>query len=121
MAWPASYFSPAKGASVHGDAAGPQERGERAAAFSADNQPDLDVIAAGKQRKAEMRAFFETKRMAAAKKIVSIIEMTDNGTLQLAAANSLLDRLDGKPVQAVSGPDGEALPNVMNVRFVSPA
>ena len=113
-------YRPANGASVHGGANG-SERGGKNAEFDAENQPDIDDKLAGKQSKARVRAFLEAKRMDAAKKLIEIIDMDEKTALQLAAVNSLFDRLDGKPVQAVSGLDGEALPATIAVSFVRPS
>lgn len=75
--------------------------GVEAVPFSAEVQPSGDAKSAGKAGRAAMRAFFEEKRLEYARRL-DTIALTDADTgRSLAAINSILDRIDGKPVQAV--------------------
>lgn len=71
----------------------------------------------------DKRAFANAVRRAAVqndgKRLRAVVEKlfdeAEAGNVQ--AANAIADRLDGKPMQALehSGPDGEPLPNSVNV------
>ena len=114
-------YRPASGDNLNGAAGGMDlNRGDAAPVFGADHQPDAESRSQGQVNRQEMRALLQANRMTAARKIIEIVTMVENTTLQLAAANSLIDRLDGKPTVAISGPDGEALPATIAVSFVRP-
>ncbi len=55
---------------------------------------------------AEIRAAAQVHGPAALKKLVALTKSEDEKVV-LSACNSILDRGYGRPVQAVSGPDGE--------------
>ena len=74
--------------------------------FTAANQPPPDLKSAGMTAKAAMIAHLEAKRMAFADKLIALSEGAENETVQLQATIAALDRLDGKPTVAISGPDG---------------
>ena len=108
------HYRPAGGAGWGGPAKGAGTE------FAADNQPSVDAKLAGKAAKAAMRDYLETERMNLARELVSLATTAESEMVRKSAIEAVFDRLDGKPVQAVSGPDGEALPQHIAVSFVKP-
>jgi len=109
-----ALYKPPSGAGWGGEAKG------AGTPFNAEHQPPAEAKKAGWEARAAMRARMEEKRLAMAEKLIALAETAESETVQLQAVNAFFDRLDGKPVQAVSGPDGEALPAAIAVRFVQP-
>ena len=91
---------PGKGDGYGGPASGTRP------AFSATVRPDPEVVAVNKASKEELFAYLAAKNMTFARAIVDIAEDMNNPQ-RLAAANSGLDRLYGKPTQGTPGGDGE--------------
>ena len=113
-------YRPANGPGEHGPAKGSANRGEKQPAFSTQNQPDPAVISAGKNAKAAMIARLSAKWESLEGRLVGLAENAVSEQIQYAALKEIKNTLFGTPVQAISGPEGEPLPNVMNVRFVKP-
>ncbi len=65
---------------------------------------------------AEIRSAAQAHGPAALKKLAALVESKDE-RVAVAACNAILDRAYGRPVQALSGPDGEkvAVSFVMNL------
>ena len=62
-----------------------------------------------------MRAFFEAKRMEFAERLAEIAMHDPDSLRQMNAINSIIDRLDGKATQAISGPDDGPIDNVLRI------
>ena len=95
MAAPGPNYHPAGGKSVCGGKNGTRP------AFSAENQPDPELKSAGYSARAQMRKVLEEHRMDVARKLITLATTAVNETVQLNACNSIIDRLDGKAVQAI--------------------
>lgn len=81
-------------------------------------QPGQSGNPGGRPKAADdVRDLARQHTVAAVEKLVFWLA-SDNPKASVAAANSLLDRGWGRPVQAVSGPDGEALQFPSAITFV---
>lgn len=73
--------------------------------FSDTHQPTIEEKLAGKEVAAEVRARIAAKRHELVDRLLTLSESAENETVRLAATNAALDRLVGKPAQAIGGSD----------------
>ncbi len=74
-------------------------------AFSDTHQPSGEEKSAGKAVAAEIRERIAEKRHALVDRLLALSEHAENETVRLNATNAALDRLIGKPAQAIGGSD----------------
>ena len=84
---------------------GPAKGKGAAPLFTSDAQPSPDAKVAGREARAAMRERLEEVRMEVAETYIEALRNGDPAQ-KLAAADKILDRLDGKPPQAITGADG---------------
>lgn len=107
---------PAMGEGLHGPASGiaPQ-------AFTAENQPSAEAKLAGVDVAAEIRERIAAKKFMLADKLLHLAEHGEAEAVQLAATNAALDRIMGKPAQAIGGdPSGAPLQLFIHTGIIRP-
>ncbi len=110
-----SDYRPAGGDGWGGAATGSGRR-----SFSDDWQPEQEDKDAGRKSKAMMRAALNRRRKLYAEQLDDLALNSTNEAVKLNAVKAIIEILDGKPVQEVSGPDGAPLPSAIAVSFIRP-
>lgn len=104
MTWPTK--KPPSGIPARGPGIGGPSSGKAAQAFTDTNQPSGEEKSAGHAVAREVRELIAEKRHALVDKLLALSERGETHSVQLQATNAALDRLMGKPAQAVTGEDG---------------
>lgn len=96
-------------------------------AFTADNQPPEALKSAGRMEAAEYRTALKARREKVLRVYDKVLDKAlqdeaDAGVLMAAArlGNAIDDRLDGKPNQSVSGPEGGPMVTEVRYRWAPP-
>jgi hypothetical protein len=104
-----SHYRPPSGEGWGGDATG-----REAKPYDGVHKAPPGALSAGKSVAAEIRERLAEKKFALADKLLSLAENGESHAVQLAATNSALDRLMGKPAIAIGGdPDGVPIKTVV--------
>lgn len=69
----------------------------------------------------EAEALAKSRTPDAVRRLLVLMESSEDDRVQLLAANSILDRAFGKPAQAITGPEGEPLLPNFDTRSLSDA
>jgi hypothetical protein len=104
-----SHYRPPSGPGWGGDATG-----REAKPYDGVYEAPGAAKAAGKSVAAEIRDRIAAHKLTLADKLVHLAQHAEAETVQLAATNSALDRLMGKPAIAIGGdPDGVPIKTVV--------
>lgn len=100
---------PAMGEGLHGPASG-----KAAKPYDGVHKAEPGAIRAGMDVAAEIRERIAAKRIKLADKLLHLSEHAEAEAVQLAATNAALDRIMGKPAQAIGGdPNGVPIKTVV--------